>query len=1076
MKWTSFISGLSGFVACCSIYSLQLFAQPAPRPEPVSNADVNQIEIKTQATQLLKTYCVSCHGPNELEGDVQLHALESLDAVDRQALFRKIQEVVHLTEMPPADAKQPTDVERSVLLRWVTSQLTGEAAQALAEKLLRFEYGNVVDHDDLFSGEHRDLPASTADRRWLISEFIFNEKINRLLDYQPVRTIYGNSLQVQGDSGVHWSPKTERGNKFRRTITNPYLLPGNVGVRYSVHKRMTTGHFLTMVGNAKRVATHMSSEATMKEHYPAMYHLMKPELDHRQTLRSREVFLRTYSFMERMLEDIYGNRHKELLPHLVSTKLSYPGPPKHSTNGIQKRHENLEFLERFNKEDIQAILRGIATYKRTDYKVQEVTEKSEEDLKGNPVWAPYSEANRNEFDKIISQSERDWFREGVTEYRIQNRITTMKLFYDTWDMNQLYRHVQKGSFLPPKYTSLNASEMVVVTETIKKHRKPGDTHYQIIEKCLADWDSLFAASRKVADGGRETLVSQLIVELYNQIFERRPTEAEFVENRMQFKLHMSKLDRHKAIGKLIESLLLSTEFAYRDEFGNGKPDQHGRRMISPRDASYALSYALTDASPDDVLINAAKDGQLNSRQDYEREVRRILKRRDQWYIIDENVQATNLNASTTNQPIRKLRFIREFFGYPKAQGVFKDDSRFGAGRHEQSVSRLIDEADMLVEHILQNDERVFEELLTTEHFFIYHSGDNKAMAEGSGQLKQVFEYFRELDWENWTADDIEPHTEFLMTIWEFRKTRGGDNKSLLTTLKRLMPALALHFSEGQSNGMPYMKMSMGFWHGGNVLGRTGQQMRGEQVTSYWNIDWKTWDYPAHQPAHIPNRKGLLTHPAWLIAHSQNLETDPIHRGKWIREKLLAGTIPDVPITVDAVIPPDHHKTLRERMENRTGENYCWRCHQKMDPLGFPFESYDDFGRYRTEEILEHPDNLITEAKRGDTNEYGASLPVYKTLPVDPRGVLEGTGDARLDGNVDNAFDLIDRLATSDKVRQSMIRHAFRFFLGRNETLSDSGTLMDAEKAYVDSSGSFDELIVSLLTSDSFIYRKSNSKE
>ena len=48
----------------------------------------------------------------------------------------------------------------------------------------------------------------------------------------------------------------------------------------------------------------------------------------------------------------------------------------------------------------------------------------------------------------------------------------------------------------------------------------------------------------------------------------------------------------------------------------------------------------------------------------------------------------------------------------------------------------------------------------------------------------------------------------------------------------------------------------------------------------------------------------MSHPAWLIAHAQNLETDPIHRGKWIREKLLAGTIPDVPITVDAVIPPD----------------------------------------------------------------------------------------------------------------------------------------------------------------------------
>jgi len=191
---------------------------------------------------------------------------------------------------------------------------------------------------------------------------------------------------------------------------------------------------------------------------------------------------------------------------------------------------------------------------------------------------------------------------------------------------------------------------------------------------------------------------------------------------------------------------------------------------------------------------------------------------------------------------------------------------------------------------------------------------------------------------------------------------------------------------------------------------------------------------------------------------------------------LAGTIPDVPITVDAVIHPDKSKTLRQRMEDRTGESYCWRCHQKMDPLGFPFESYDDFGRYRTEESLEHPDNLIKPAKRGETNAFGASLPVYKTLPVDARGVLKGTGDPALDGEVDGTFDLIDRLAKSDKVRQSIIRHAFRYFLGRNETLADSKTLIDADKAYLESNGSFDEVVVSLLTSDSFIYRKPNPKD
>jgi len=1030
-------------------------------------------QFETDIQPFFKKHCIKCHGPEKQKGDLRLDSLETIDAVDRQELFRKVQEVIRLAEMPPEKAKQPNEADRKILLQWLNSQLTGKAAKALAEKLRRFEYGNVISHENLFSGKYAEAPGYTPDRRWLISEFIFNEKINRLLNYHPTRTIYGTAQSVQGDSGVHWSPKTERGNKFRRTITNPYLLPEKVGVRYSSHKRLTTGHLLTMVGNAKRVAGHMSSEAIMKAHYPATYALMRIELDHRESMRSRERFLRTYSFLERLLNDIYGEEHEKLLPKVVRKEIPYPGPPKRAS---RKRVDNLGFLGRFDQEDIRAILQGVATYKRTAFKVDEIREKSELDRRGKPAWAPYSEANLAEFENIIQQCETDWYREGVTDYRIENRITTMKLFYDTWDMNRLYLHVKNGKFGAPKYMPLNDAEMAVVTSTIKKHRKQGDRHHRIIEKCLADWQAAFRAERESAGGADETLMAPFLMELYAKIFERNPTDSELTENIEQFKLYASKLDRQKAIAKLIESLVLSTEFAYRNEFGEGKPDEHGRRMMSPRNASYALAYALTDASPDETLVQAAEKGRLNSRKDYEREIRRILGRRDLWCIIDENVQAANLNASVTRQPIRKLRFFREFFGYPKAQDVFKDDSRFGAGRHEPAVSRLIDEADMLVEYILEKDERVFEELLTTEKFYLYHSGDNQAMKAGSDELKKVYEYFRKFDWETWEPDDVAPHKEFMLTIWEFRKVRGGDDKSLLNTLKRMMPALKRHFSAGQANGMPYMKVSMGFWHGGNVLGRTGQQMRGEQVTSYWNIDWKKWNYPPVQPAAIPNRKGILTHPAWLIAHAQNLETDPIHRGKWIREKLLAGTIPDVPITVDAVIPPDHQKTLRQRMENRTGAAYCWRCHQKMDPLGFPFEIYDDFGRFRTEESLEHPENLLKEAKRGEVNAFGASLAVYKTLPVDPRGVLKGTGDPTLDGDVEDAFDLIDRLAKSEKVRQSIIRHAFRYFLGRNETLSDSKTLIDADRAYVDNDGSFDEVIVSLLTSDSFIYRKRNSKD
>lgn len=1074
MKWRHTATVLVGAVVTWLIGSASL-AIAEPLESGVRETKLDPTALEDQAARVLQNRCVSCHGPDKTEGELRLDTLDTMDATNRQTLFGKVQSVIQTEQMPPLEAMQPSVAERKILLQWLSSQLTGKAAKSLAEKLQRFEYGNVVNHHDIFSGKYAHLPGSTPDRRWLISEFIFNERINRLLDYHPTRTIHGKVHHVAGDSGVHWSPKTERGDKFRRTITNPYLLPQNIGVRYSAHERLTTGHLLTMVGNAKRVAGHMSSEATMKSHYPAMHALMQAELAHREKMRTRERFLGTFTVMERVLKDIYGDQHEAWLPKIARKEIPYPGPPKHSTNGIQSRHTNLDFLGRFDQEDIRAILQGIAKYKRTPYAVEELSEQAELDRNEKPVWAPYRDVDLAEFNRIIEECERGWNVEGVSDYRIQNRIVTMKLFYDTWDMNRLYAHIKSGNFAPPKYDPLDASEMKIIRATIKKHRKAGDTHQDINAKCMTDWNSSFQAESDPGGNADDLRVQRLIEELYRKVFERKPSGKELAETKEQFERYLNKLDRQRAIAKLIESLILSTEFAYRHEYGQGEPDEHGRRMMSPRDASYALAYALSDSSPDEELVKAAEAGQLNSREDYEREIRRMLNRRDRWTIIDESVQAANLNASVTNQPIRKLRFVREFFGYPKALQVFKDDSRFGAGRHEQAVSRLIDEADMLVEYILEQDEQVFEVLLTTDKFFIYHSGDNEVMKAGSSQLRQVYEYFQNLNWEEWEPDDVEPHKPFMLSIWEFRKLRDGDNKSLLNTLKRMMPALELHFSDGQTNGMPYMKIAMGFWHGGNVIGRTGQQMRGKEVTSYWNIDWRIWDYPTEQPAKIPNRKGMLTHPAWLIAHAQNLETDPIHRGKWIREKLLAGTIPDVPITVDAVIPPDHHKTLRQRMEVRTGDSYCWRCHEKMDPLGFTLEIYDDFGRFRTEENLEHPENLVTQADKAPMK-HGAKLPVYKTLPVDPRGVLRGTDDKKLDGDVSDAFDLIDRLAQSDKVRQSIIRHAFRYFLGRNETLADSKTLMNADKAYLDSNGSFDEVIVSLLTSDSFIYRKRNARE
>ena len=458
----------------------------------------------------------------------------------------------------------------------------------------------------------------------------------------------------------------------------------------------------------------------------------------------------------------------------------------------------------------------------------------------------------------------------------------------------------------------------------------------------------------------------------------------------------------------------------------------------------------------------------------------MLKRRDQFYVIDEAVQKAGFNSSITNTPIRKLRFFREFFGYAKAMTIFKDDARFNAtwSRFDGVSGRLVDEADMLVDHILQKDRNVFEELLTTEKFYVFHSGNNEAMKAASERLRKIYDYFKGYDWESFTEDELYAHWEFIdemkMMGTVFPDFLNSKRKAgWIRSFRTMMTSYTLRFGKGQKATAPYDVVAMAYWNKGEAATRTGTRMRGEEVGRLFNIDYANWDYPSIQPTKLPNRKGMLTHPAWLIAHSLNLENDPVRRGKWVREKLLAGTIPDVPITVDAVVPEDHHKTLRQRLEKKTGEEYCWKCHQRMDPLGLPFEVYDDFGRFRRAERIEHPENLINAGpKERGLHIDGRSI--YKTLPVDAKGLLDGTGEESLDGEVRDAIDLADRLAKSGRVRQSIIRHAFRYFLGRNEVLSDSKSLIDAERAYLENEGSFDAVIVSLLTSDSFVFRKATS--
>jgi hypothetical protein len=419
-------------------------------------------------------------------------------------------------------------------------------------------------------------------------------------------------------------------------------------------------------------------------------------------------------------------------------------------------------------------------------------------------------------------------------------------------------------------------------------------------------------------------------------------------------------------------------------------------MLGGDELALAINAAFSYVFPEtDHLRTALAEGQLKTRQDVKREVTRIL------------------NDDSIRKP-RVLQFFREYFDYDRAGSICKDEkalTKSGGhfGTYYSAMNSMIANTDRLIELILHEDKNVLKELLTTDRVVYqpYTSGQNFR----HGILFQTdIAYFLA------RGKKRIPFKKYV----EIKPTKN--NKLVIERAKRLVhDQNKLHHIFPNPAKPIYVRQSQ--------FDRGRAPPAKNALKSITTVD--------------PNeRLGILTHPVWLASHSDAMDNHAILRGRWIRERLLGDAVPDVPITVDAMLPDEPKSTLRHRMRV-TREKECWRCHQKMDPLGLPFEMYNQLG-------------ILRDKEQGK--------------PVDTSGEIILSGDPALDGPVTNAIDMIKKLAASKRVEQVFVRHVFRFWMGRNETINDAPVLQDAYSAYKNNGGSMKALLTSLLTSDAFLYR------
>ena len=188
------------------------------------------------------------------------------------------------------------------------------------------------------------------------------------------------------------------------------------------------------------------------------------------------------------------------------------------------------------------------------------------------------------------------------------------------------------------------------------------------------------------------------------------------------------------------------------------------------------------------------------------------------------------------------------------------------------------------------------------------------------------------------------------------------------------------------------------------------------------------------------RAGLLTQAGFLAAHSKEIATDPVARGKFIRERLFCQGLPpppaDIVITAPVITPGT---TTRQRFKDHESQPACAACHTMIDPIGLAFENYDAIGQWRDQE---------------------------QGLTIDASGELTSTD---VPGAFTGVVPMAGKMAQSAAVSACFVRQWFRFAFGRAESDSEDPRIATIASGFSGAKGRVQDLLLSLTTTPDFRY-------
>lgn len=190
------------------------------------------------------------------------------------------------------------------------------------------------------------------------------------------------------------------------------------------------------------------------------------------------------------------------------------------------------------------------------------------------------------------------------------------------------------------------------------------------------------------------------------------------------------------------------------------------------------------------------------------------------------------------------------------------------------------------------------------------------------------------------------------------------------------------------------------------------------------------------------RAGLLTSGAWLVAHGKRGRDNVVRRGMAIYRDSMCNVIRPLDIDLEAALRElvGADASIREIVEARASDGTCGACHRLADPVGMSFESYGGDGRWQTM--------------------YSDGRPVETAIDLGERGAFA------------NAPELVSAIAEDESFQACLVRRFGHFVMG-----DDIGTPADVRwpqavyANFVETDGSFEELLVAIVRDPAFIERR-----